>query len=460
MPTNDVRWPPSLWAAVTPPGPGLPRLQGSAQADVVIIGAGFTGLSAALHLREAGIDVAIVEAAEPGWGASGRNNGQVIPTLTRPDPEEIVARHGAAGERFVALLRDSASGLFDLARRYQIQAEQEQAGWIQPVHSPGRIKIAERRVRQWSKAGAPVEMLSREEIRTMLGSDAWHGGFWNRTGGHINPLALSRGLAKGVLDRGGRIYARSPAKSFERHNDRWIVKTANGEIGGRALILATNAYTGEFAKSLARDIAREVMPVLSWQMATEPLSEAARKTVIPGRQAMSDTHGELYFARYDARHRLVTGGAIFNTPDAADRLKDIVGKRLQHLWPQIGEVSFDYVWNGYVGMTTDFLPRIHRLGPNAFAWAGCNGRAVALSLAIGQQLSLAAQGHPDGGLALPFTEPLPYVAHGLLRRLAPLMLMVYRRRDAAEIPDGPVGPPQPEHFVSWASKLRNRWRTS
>lgn len=268
------------------------------------------------------------------------------------------------------------------------------------------------------------------------------------------------GLAKGVLDRGGRIYARSPAKSFERHNDRWIVKTGNGEIGGRALILATNAYTGEFAKSLARDIAREVMPVLSWQMATEPLSEAARKTVIPGRQAMSDTHGELYFARYDARHRLVTGGAIFNTPDAADRLKDIVGKRLQHLWPQIGEVSFDYVWNGYVGMTTDFLPRIHRLGPNAFAWAGCNGRAVALSLAIGQQLSLAAQGHPDGELALPFTEPLPYVAHGLLRRLAPLMLMVYRRRDAAEIPDGPVWPPQPEHFVSWASKLRNRWRTS
>lgn len=460
MQTNEVRWPPSLWAAVTPPGPVLPRLEGTVQADVVIIGAGFTGLSAALHLREAGVDVAIIEAAEPGWGASGRNNGQVIPTLTRPDPEEIVARHGAAGERFVALLRDSASGLFELARRYQIQAEQEQAGWIQPVHSPRRIGIAERRVRQWSKAGAPVEMLSREEVRVMLGSDAWHGGFWNRTGGHINPLALSRGLAKCVLDRGGRIFARSPAQRFKRHNNRWIVKTADGEIGGRALVLATNAYTGEFAKSLARDIAREVMPVLSWQMATEPLSEAARKTVIPGRQAMSDTHGELYFARYDARHRLVTGGAVFNTPDAADRLKDIVGKRLQRLWPQVGEIKFDYVWNGYVGMTTDFLPRIHRLGPDAFAWAGCNGRAVALSLAIGEQLSRAAQGSPESELALPFTEPLPYVAHGLLRRLAPLMLMVYRRRDAAEIPDGPVGPPQPEHFISWASKLRDRWRTN
>ena len=195
MNPQDVRWPESLWAAVTPPGPELPQLAGAAEADVVIIGARFyrsvhraasaRGRRRCRHRRS----------RRPGWGASGRNNGQVIPTLSRPDPEDIVAKHGAAGERFVALLRDSASTLFDVARHYQIQAEQEQAGWVQPVHSPGRIKIAERRVRQWSKFGAPVEMLSREQTREMLGSDAWFGGFWNRTGGHINPLALSRGLA-------------------------------------------------------------------------------------------------------------------------------------------------------------------------------------------------------------------------------------------------------------------------
>src|ERR1700681_1941372 len=132
MDTATIRWPDSLWAAATPPGPALPELIGSAVADVVVIGGGFTGLSTALHLREAGVDVAIVEAIEPGWGASGRNNGQVIPTLSRPDPDDIVARHRAAGERFVSLLRDSASILFNLARRYQIAAEQEQAGWIQP----------------------------------------------------------------------------------------------------------------------------------------------------------------------------------------------------------------------------------------------------------------------------------------------------------------------------------------
>ena len=254
------------------PVPICLNLSGARQADVIVIGGGFTGLSTALHLREAGVDVAIVEAMEPGWGASGRNNGQVIPTLSRPDPDDIIAKHGAVGERFVALLRDSASTLFDVARRYQIQAEQEQSGWVQPVHSPGRIRIAERRVRQWSKFGAPVELLSRDQTRAMLGSDAWFGGFWNKSGGHINPLALSRGLARVVLDRGGRIYARSPAISFERRNDRWVVKTEKGEISGRALIVATNAYTGEFSKSLMPDIAHEVMPVLSWQMATQPLS--------------------------------------------------------------------------------------------------------------------------------------------------------------------------------------------
>jgi glycine/D-amino acid oxidase-like deaminating enzyme len=436
METTNVRWPDSLWAAVTPQGPDLPELIGTEQADVIVIGAGFTGLSTALHLRESGVDVAVVEAAEPGWGASGRNNGQVIPTLSRPDPEDIIAKHGAVGERFVAMLRDSASTLFDVMQKYKIEAEQEQSGWVQPVHSPGRIRIAERRVKQWSKFGAPVELLSREQVADMTGSDAWYGGFWNKTGGHVNPLALARGLARAAVGLGARIYARSPAISFERRNDKWIVNTAKGEISGRALVMATNAYSGEFSKSLVPEIATEVMPVLSWQMSTQPLSDNVRKTIIPGRQAMSDTHGELYFARYDARNRLITGGAVLGPGNKVERIKARVTERLQRLWPQIGEVSFDHVWNGYVGMTADFLPRIHRLGPNAYGWTGCNGRAVALTIPLGRELSRAVQGVPESELALPFTEPVTYMAHGLLRKIAPWMLLLYRQRDAQELGKG------------------------
>ncbi len=435
--TQPTQWPPSLWAAVTPPEPAWPSLEGPVDADVVVIGAGFTGLSTALHLARQGVSVAVVEAMEPGWGASGRNNGQVIPSLSRPDPDDIVARHGAAGGRFVRLLGDSASILFDLVRDEGIDAEAEQTGWIQPVHSPGRMRIAERRVRQWSARGAAVELLSRDAVRERLGSDAWFGGWRAATGGHVNPLALARGMASAARRAGARVYARSPVQAFERREGpaggRWTVRTARGEICARALVLATNAYTGEFAPALAPAIAREVVPVRSWQMATAPIGEEARRTMIPGREAVSDTHGELYFMRFDARHRLITGGALVNATNGAERLKPYIGARLRRVFPQIGEVRFDYVWNGYIGMTRDYFPRMHRLGPDAYAWAGCNGRAVGLSVALGRELARAVTGAREDDLAFVFTDPRPLPLHALVRRLAPLMLLLYRHRDRREI---------------------------
>ncbi len=423
----------SIWSASTPAGPVCPPLAGAATTDTVVIGAGFTGLSTALNLRKAGVDVTVVEAAEPGWGASGRNNGQVIPTLSRPDPDDIEARHGEAGARFVALLRDCAATLFDMVREYGIDAEAEQTGWVQPVHTPGRIKISERRVAQWSKRGAPVELLDRAHVRSMLGSDAWHGGFWNRTGGHVNPLALARGLAHAAIAAGARIHGQTPALGYSRQGDRWVVRTPSGEVRARALVLATNAYTGEFSARLAPRIARELVPIRSWQMATQVLPDDVRASIIPGRQAMSDTHGDLYFARLDARNRLITGGAILAPFDRRERLKRMIAERLSRLWPQIGEVRFDHVWNGYVGMTDDFMPRFHRLGPDAFAWAGCNGRAVGLAVALGAEFAKAVQGVPDRELAMPFTEPTPLPLHAVARRVAPLMLLRYRRLDRAEI---------------------------
>jgi glycine/D-amino acid oxidase-like deaminating enzyme len=439
-PQSSVTWPPSLWAATAPPGPALAELAGDHATDVVVVGAGFTGLSTAIHLREMGIAVTVVEAAEPGWGASGRNNGQVIPTLSGHDPSAMVARHGAAGERFNAVLRDSAAYLFDLVRKYDIKAEAEQAGWVQPVHSPGRFRLAEKRVREWSALGAPVELLDRTAVSRMLGSDAWFGGFWNRSGGHINPLALTRGLAHVALKLGAVMYARSPVISFH-HNGRWTVKTANGAVTANAFVLATNAYTGEFAGSLAPQIAHEVIPVLSWQMATRPIGDNVAKSIIPDRQAMSDTHRELYFARWDARNRLVTGGAASLPGPGGANLRKPIAERLKRLWPQIGDVEFDYVWSGYVGMTPDNLlrpevpgfPRFHQLGPNGYAWTGCNGRAVALAVSLGREFARATQGARLEDLGMPMSEPSPRPVQPLLRKLAPFVLPYYRRLDRREV---------------------------
>lgn len=436
-----VEWPASLWAATASPAPLLPALVGAQSADVVVVGAGFTGLSTAIHLREQGVSVTVVEAAEPGWGASGRNNGQVIPTLSGHDPSAMTARHGAAGERFNAMLRDSAAYLFDLVRKYDIAAEAEQAGWVQPVHSPGRMKLAEKRVREWSAIGAPVELLDRQAVSHMLGSEAWHGGFWNRTGGHINPLALTRGLATVALSLGAKIFARSPAKSFAHENGRWRVATARGSVTANALVLATNAYTQEFEQQLAPGIGRQVIPVHSWQMATAPISDNVAKTVIPARQAMSDTHRELYFARWDARNRLVTGGAAMFPGAHGAALAKPVGERLRRLWPQLGDVKFDFIWSGFIGMTPDSLlhpevpgfPRFHVLGRNAYTWVGCNGRAVALSISIGREMAKAITGTPHEELALPFSQPRPQPMQEVARRLAPLALPLYRMLDAREI---------------------------
>jgi glycine/D-amino acid oxidase-like deaminating enzyme len=158
-----------------------------------------------------------------------------------------------------------------------------------------------------------------------------------------------------------------------------------------------------------------------------------RRSIIPGRQAVSDTHGELYFGRFDARHRLVTGGALALPYNRAERLKPYIADRLRRMFPQIGDITFDHVWNGYVGMTRDYTPRVHKLGPDAYGWAGCNGRGVALSIALGREIARAIGGTAERELALPFSPPTPLPMQGVIRRIAPLMLLEYRRRDAREI---------------------------
>jgi glycine/D-amino acid oxidase-like deaminating enzyme len=433
MSLTPSQMPQSHWAAVTPRLDTLPSLAGHHETDVVVIGAGFTGLSTALHLREKAVCVTVIEAVEPGYGASGRNNGQVIPTLSRLDPDDLVQKHGAAGDRLADLVRDSASILFDLVRKHDLRAEAEQTGWIQPVHTPGRMRIAEKRVRQWEKRGAPVQLLSADAVAEATGSGLWHGGWTNESGGHINPLALAREMARKLVELGGSVFSLTPALRYARQGNRWLVTTPHGTVSARAMVLATHAYTADFSKALHPQIAREVVPMLSWQMATQPLGHNLRASIIPGRQAVSDTHGDLYFMRYDARHCLITGGALVNPVNGHQRLKTRIAARLQAIYPQIGEVVFSHVWNGSIGMTDDYAPRLHQVGPDAFAWAGCNGRGVALSVALGREFAAAVTGVSLESLALPLTNIRPLPFHGVIKHLAPLMLMEYRRRDLMEI---------------------------
>jgi glycine/D-amino acid oxidase-like deaminating enzyme len=422
----------SLWERVTPRAPALPKLTAPTRTTVLIIGAGFTGLSAALHLRQNGVDVIVIDAQQLGGGASGRNSGLVIPTLTRPDPDDIVAEYRGSGERFLALLRDSADNLFETARALQLQEQAEQTGWLQPAHSAGRMALIEQRAAQWSRWGAKVNVVGRDEATRLLGSGFWHGGLLIPSGGIVNPLVLVRAMAKALLAAGGAIYTQSPCLSVAFGSDGWTAKTPLATVRADRLIIATNAYTDQFSTTFQPTLAREIVPVTSWLVATEPIPESVRDTVLPGRLAMSDTRGDLHFARYDADHRLISGGALINPIDRPARMAQLVTERLGRIWPQLRGISIESVWNGRIGITPDRFPRFHQIGPNAFAWIGCNGRAVALSLAVGRELAKAAIGVPLEQVALPMSEPTPLAAQPLMRWLAPLALLHYRRSDARE----------------------------
>ena len=420
---------PSLWNEVTPPRQICESLDGDQQSDVVVIGGGFTGLSCALHLAKSGHKVALLEGREIGFGGSGRNNGQVIPVLSGPEPDQIEARYGETGERLVQLIADSADFLFRLVAQENIACEAEQTGWFQPAHSKGHMKVSQARVKAWAKRGAPAQLLDQQQCEKLLGSKQWFSGMLNPTGGHINPLAFARGLAQSCEQAGVKIYENTIVERVEKSGDGWLVSTPQGRIKTNAVFMATNAYSNELSQTLEPQTSRSLIPVPSWQMATPPISQQLREQIMPNRQAVSDTRGDLQFFRFDARNRLVTGAALMVPINAQARLKTMVGARLAKAFPQLSTPQFTHVWSGFVGMTPDRYPHFHQLGGNYWSAIGFNGRGVALAVAIGAEIAKAIDGQDMNTLALPVSKPKAIPIQPVARRVARLALPYYRWLD-------------------------------
>src|ERR1700724_692431 len=366
----------SLWSATAPAGPACAALSTTWRAQAAVIGAGYTGLSAALHLALAGQEVVVLEAADIGAGASGSNGGQVIPGV-KHDPDTLEQMFGTdAGARAVATVATGPDLVFELIARH---------------------------------GGAAVELLSRAEVLRLTGSASYCGALLDRRGGTVQPLSYVRGLAEALGRCGGRIFTRSPALKLTRTAGAWSIETPRGSLSAPLVIVATNAYTG----AVMDDLRRSVVAVPSFQVATAPIPATLRGAILPGGQAASDTRRLLRYFRLDASGRLVMGSrGTFAAVPGQRAVRHHYGA-VHEIYPQVDGLAFEYHWGGLVAMTREHLPHLHELAPGLLAGLGYNGRGVAMATMMGRLLALRALGTPAAELGFPVTPLRPIPFHAL-----------------------------------------------
>ena len=402
--------PKSLWAATTARPEPYPLLQGRVDADVCIVGGGIMGLSAALALAERGNSVALLEAAEIGWGASGRNNGLVAPGLKR-DPWQGRRMLGVEqGSRLLEFSGTAPDRVFELIEQHGIDCDANRGGWIQAAHSRRATKLVERRVAEWQKLGVEASMLTRESIAGELGTDVYTGGCLYDGGGSINPLAYTHGLAQAAARAGALLHEQSPAIRTERQDDRWIAISSYGAVVAPRLLCCTNAYNDSIER-----LHGTVVPLRTAQVATRPLPKNVAAKILPGAASASDTQRLLTSFRLTADRRLIMGGASATAGDEHPGLIRRLHNAASERFAGIEAAHWEFGWSGYLALTRDHLPRIDRVDDNFIAPVGCNGRGIAISTAMGRILADLVTGMPDEESDVPVGDAKRIVGFGLRR---------------------------------------------
>lgn len=392
-----------LWEMTAPPAPATQTLLSATEADVVIVGGGYTGFSAALHLAERGAKVVVLEGKEIGFGGSGRNVGLVNAGMwTMPDdlPGVLGKQYG---DRLLDVLGNAPKLVFELVQKHAIECEINPVGTLHCAVGKSGLDELQARAEQWARRGAPVKLLDAAETARRVGTSAYTGSLLDMRAGTIQPLAYARGLAKSAIAAGAQVYTASPVIGAERSGKRWTVKTDRGSVTADWVIVATNAYT----VAPWAEVRSELVHLPYFNFATKPLSPELQKKIVPGREGVWDTEEILSSYRYDQRGRLVFGsvGALRGTGTAIH--KAWARRALKKLFPEIGEIEFEAEWYGKIGMTSDNLPRFHRLAENVIGFSGYNGRGIAPGTVFGKILARHVAGEiAEGDLPLPVTDPV------------------------------------------------------
>lgn len=374
------------------------HLDGSVECDVVVIGGGYTGLSAALHIAESGGQVCLLEAHTVGRGGSGRNVGLVNAGLWMP-PDKVEALLGQkVGARLNADLAKGPQLVFDLIETHQILCDPLRNATLHCAETRAGVLDLQNRYQQQITRGAPVILLDREEVAKKTGSDRFLAALRDPRAGTIQPLSYARGLARAARAAGAVIYENTPAETVSHDGANWSIRTTNGRIVAQKLVQATNAY------GHAGGAQRGFTPVHYFQFATAPLSQEQRAAILPDGEGCWDCATVMTSFRLAQDGRLLIG-AVGNLDGFGRRAHGAWARRkMGSLFPGLADMAFEHGWCGRIAFTSDKLPKVVDIGPNAVSIFGYSGRGISPGTVFGKAAAEWAKSGDDQAFPIPISQ--------------------------------------------------------
>jgi glycine/D-amino acid oxidase-like deaminating enzyme len=377
----------SYYAASAHERSGYPALAGDVRADVAVVGAGFTGISAALSLAERGYDVIVLEAKQVGWGASGRNGGQLIDGFV--DTGKIESRLGAdAASLAYRMGLECRDLVVERIERYGIDCDLK-FGFVDLALRQRDIDYFRREIDRKIRLNYPhkTQFVPKEEISSIVGSDRYIGGLVNAGNGHLHPLNLCLGEARAASSMGVRIFERSPVTRI-RHGSCALLETAHGTVQAKRVVLAGNAYLGRAEPKLFG----AVIPAGSYMIATERLDPTLAKELLPQDMAACDQRVTLDYFRLSADKRLLFGGLCNYSGRAPRSISATLRPNMLKVFPQLAGANIDFEWGGYIAISINRIPQLGRIGANSYYAQGYSGHGLAPSHLAGKIIADAIGG--------------------------------------------------------------------
>ncbi|WP_221794098.1 NAD(P)/FAD-dependent oxidoreductase [Oceanobacter mangrovi] len=383
-------YPDSYYAASTNESVSRDSLQGAVEADVCVIGAGFTGLSTALHLAERGFSVVVLEAGKVGFGASGRNGGQIVHSYSR-DMDFIERHYGK--QTATAMGRMAFEGgqiIRRLVKQYDIQCDLKDGGIFAACNRKQMHELEEKKA-LWEKHGNQhLQMLGKKDLEDYVGTERYEGALLDHSGGHLHPLNLARGEALAVEKLGGRIFEQSEVTSIVE-GEPAVVKTANGQVTAKYVMVAGNAYmTG-----LLPQQEQKSMPCGTQIITTEVLSKELQRELLPKDNCVEDCNYLLDYFRISGEGRLIYGGGVTYGAREPDKIEALIRPKMLKTFPQLKNVKVDYAWTGNFLLTLMRLPQFGRIGNNIYYAQGYSGHGVTSTHLAGELIASAIQGQAE-----------------------------------------------------------------